>query len=294
MTAMGLFQHNWDLSARDHAVHPWSAEPNTDWEARKMATYGAMVDRMDQSIGRLIAELKRLDQFVNTLIMFVSDNGGCAEFMAEDGWAKFFPDTTHDRRQIQMGNRPDVAPGGPLRYQSYDQSRANVLNAPFCLFKHYVHEGGISTPLVAHWPKGFEARATAHAACHVINILTTILEVAGAPYLNDLGGHEIQPAQGQSLLDLFQGTDWARDEPIFWEHEGNSAIRLNQFRLVRQHGHDWEFYDMEADRTELNNLAGAHAVLETDLKRQYQGWADGSGVMDWDRALPKLVTAWQI
>jgi arylsulfatase A-like enzyme len=294
MTAMNLFQHNWDLSDRDSEVHPWMSEPNTDWEARKMATYAAMVDRMDQSIGRLIAELKRTDQFDNTLIMFLSDNGGCAEFMAEDGWAKFFPDTTHDGRQIAMGNRPDIAPGGPLTYQSYDKPWANVSNAPFRLFKHYVHEGGISTPLVAHWPKGFAARSTAHAACHVVDILPTILEVAGAPYLNDLGGHEIQPAQGQSLLDLFQGKDWARDQPIFWEHEGNSAIRLDQFKLVRQHGQDWELYDMEADRTELNNLAGRHAGLEADLKRQYQGWADASGVLDWNVALPKLLAAWQI
>lgn len=259
-----------------------------------MATYAAMVDRMDQSIGRLIAALKRMDHFDNTLILFLSDNGGCAEFMAEDGWAKFFPDTTNDGRQIAMGNRPDIMPGGALTYQSYDKPWANVSNTPFRLFKHYVHEGGISTPLVAHWPKGFKPRGTPHAACHVVDILPTILEAAGATYQSEIGGHEIQPMQGESLLGLLKGKDWSREQPIFWEHEGNSAIRLGQFKLVRQHGQDWELYDMEADRTELNNLIGTNSKLENELTRQYLDWAAQVGVMDWKEALPKLLAAWQM
>lgn len=294
MNAMNLFQRTWDISARDPDVHPWTNEENTDWEARKMATYAAMVDRMDQSIGRLIAALKRMDQFDNTLILFLSDNGGCAEFMAEDGWAKFFPDTTNDGRHITMGNRPDIMPGGALTYQSYDKPWANVSNAPFRLFKHFVHEGGISTPLVAHWPKGFKRRGNAHSACHVVDILPTILEAAGASYQTEVGGHEIQPMQGFSLMSLFEGKDWSREQPIFWEHEGNSAIRMDQFKLVRQHGQDWELYDMEADRTELNDLSGTNAKLETELKRRYRFWAEQTGVMDWNEALPKLLAAWQI
>jgi len=294
MNAMGLFQTNWDISPRDHQVHPWTAEQNTDWEARKMATYAAMVDRMDQPIGRLIVELKRMDKFDNTMILFLSDNGGCAEFMAEDGWAKFFPDTTADGRKIEMGNRPDVIPGNALTYQSYDKPWANVSNAPFRLFKHYVHEGGISTPLVAHWPKGFTARDTAHAACHVVDILPTILEATGCKYQSEVGGHEIQPMQGESLLSLLRGNEWEREQPIFFEHEGNAAIRLGQFKLVRQYSQDWELYDMEADRTELNNLAGASPMLEADLKGQYLSWAAQTGVLDWEIALPKLLDAWKL
>ena len=118
-----------------------------------MSAYAAMVDRMDQSLGRLVAALKRLDRFEDTLILFLSDNGGCAEFMAEDGWAQFFPDETHDGRKITMGNVPNLRPGDGLTFQSYDKPWANVSNAPFRQFKHYVHEGGISTPLIAHWPK---------------------------------------------------------------------------------------------------------------------------------------------
>lgn len=292
MNAKALFQNNWDISPRDSDVHPWEAEKNRDWEASKMATYAAMVDRMDQSIGTLIKALKRLGQFDNTLILFLSDNGGCAEFMAEDGWAQFYPDRTHDGRKITMGNVTNVRPGDAQTFQSYDKPWANVSNAPFRLFKHFVHEGGISTPLVAHWPNGIKPRNAAHAASHVVDILPTILEATGSAYQSEVGGHDIQPLQGESLLGLLQGHDWEREQPIFWEHEGNSAIRLGQFKLVRLHGQDWELYDMENDRTELNNLAGRHVDFERDLKRQYHGWADQVGVMDWDQALPKLLAAW--
>ena len=292
MNGLGLFQTGWEISPRDKEVHPWETEENTDWEARKMATYAAMVDRMDQSIGTLIAALKRLGQFDNTLILFLSDNGGCAEFMAEDGWARFYPDTTHDGRHIEKGNRPDIMPGDALTYQSYDKPWANVSNAPFRMFKHYVHEGGISTPLVAHWPKGFEPATSAHAACHVVDILPTILEATGASYLSELGGHEIQPIQGESLLGLLKGVDWSREQPIFFEHEGNAAVRMGQFKLVRLQGQDWELYDIEADRTELHNLAGRNAPLEAALVQQYTDWAEKIGVVDWEVVEPLLMRAW--
>jgi arylsulfatase len=157
-----------------------------------------------------------------------------------------------------------------------------------------VHEGGISTPLVAHWPKGFRPRGVAHAPCHVVDLLPTILEATGAAYLNELGGHEIQPLQGESLLALLKGEDWQREQPIFWEHEGNAAIRLGPFKLVRLHDKPWELYDLEADRTELTNLAGRNLTLERDLIGQYYAWAKNVGVIDWNEALPKLIKAWQM
>ncbi|WP_082017972.1 sulfatase/phosphatase domain-containing protein [Leisingera sp. ANG-Vp] len=236
----------------------------------------------------------QLGQFANTLILFLSDNGGCTEFMAEDGWAQFYPDVTQDGRKITMGNVPDLRPGDAQTLQSYDKLWANVSNAPFRLFKHYVHESGISTPLVAHWPKGFKVRPTAHAACHMVDILSTILEAAGAGYLTELGGHEIQPMQGESLLPLLRGKDWEREQPIFFEHEGNAAMLMGQFKLVRLHGQDWELYDMEADRTELSNIIKGEERRAQEMIRQYQDWAEKSGVMDWDIALPKLLAAWNM
>ena len=294
MNGRRILKRNWDISPRDAEVAPWSEVGPRGWEASKMAAYAAMVDRMDQSIGRLVAALKRLERFDDTLILFLSDNGGCAEFMAEDGWAKFFPERTHDGRKIAMGNVPGLRPGGALTYQSYDRPWANVSNTPFRLFKHYVHEGGISTPLVAHWPERLRAAHTAHAPCHVVDILPTILEATGCPYVSELGGHAIQPLQGESLLDLLSGKDWARQQPIFFEHEGNCAVRLDNFKLVKTHGGAWELYDMDVDRTELNDLAGQNRPLVRELRKAYRDWADKTGVLEWDLALPKLLAAWKM
>ena len=294
MNGRDILKANWDISPRDDQVPAWQDIELTDWEASKMAAYAAMVDRMDQSIGRLVAALKRLEQYDNTLILFLSDNGGCAEFMAEDGWAKFFPDKTHDGRQITMGNIPDLKPGSALTYQSYDKPWANVSNAPFRLFKHYVHEGGISTPLIAHWPERISGGFVAHEPCHVVDMLPTILHAAGVSPLSELGGHAIQPPQGESFLELLSGKSWTREQPIFFEHEGNCAVRKGQFKLVRKFGSDWELYDMDADRTELNNLAGSNDPVETALLREYEGWAEATGVMDWNVALPRLLKAWDM
>jgi len=294
MNSKGLFQTNWQISPRDTSVHGWGDEKNKDWEARKMATYAAMVDRMDQSIGTLIAALKRLDQYENTIIFFLSDNGGCAEFMAEDGWAKTYPDYTHDGRKIVKGNRPDVMPGDATTYQSYDKPWANVSNAPFRLYKHYVHEGGISTPLVVHWPSGIKHPQTIHEPAHVADILPTILAATGANYLKELGGHEIQPVQGESFLSALLEKSWKREQPIFFEHEGHCAIRQGEFKLVRKFDHDWELYDMTTDRTELKDLAGKHKPLEDELTQKFEAWAMAHGVMDWKIALPLLLKAWNL
>ncbi len=294
MNALGVLQTPWQISPRDFEVPAWGDIRLADWEASKMAAYAAMVDRMDQSIGRLIAALKRLGQYDDTLILFLSDNGGCAEFMAEDGWAKFFPDTTHDGRKITMGNVPNLKPGDVLTYQSYDKPWANVSNAPFRLFKHYVHEGGISTPLIAHWPAKITNPHIVHEPCHVVDVLPTILEATGASYLSELGGHEIQPLEGEGFLDALTGKAWQREQPIFFEHEGNCAIRAGQFKLVKKHGEPWELYDMEADRTELNDLAGKNTPLEADLLARYDDWASKTGVMDWSIALPRLLKAWEM
>lgn len=159
-----------------------------------------MVDRMDQSIGRMVSALERLGQLDNTLILFLSDNGGCAEFMA----------------------------------------------------------------------------------------------AAGCAYVTEIGGHAIQPLQGESFLELIQGKEWVRERPFFFEHEGNSAIRLANFKPVRKHGQAWELYDIEMDRTELNNLSGHKAPLERERLNQYNDWASKTGVLDWDVALPKLLEAWKL
>ena len=294
MLSRGVLQHRWPISSRDEQAPAWGDVKNTDWEASRMAVYAAMIDRLDQSIGRVLAALKRLGQHDDTMILFLSDNGGCAEFMAEDGWAKFMPDVHNDGRKIAMGNRPGLRPGGPLTYQSYDLPWANVSNAPFRLFKHWVHEGGISTPLIVQWPNRLDPGGVAHAPCHVVDILPTILDATGCRYPQEFGGQAIQPTDGESLLPLLGGSPWSREQPIFWEHEGNAAMRLGQFKLVRKFNQPWELYDMEGDRTELFDLAGANKSLVTGMTRDYAAWADRAGVQDWNLLLPKLLAAWQM
>ena len=294
MQGRGILRHKWDLSPRDQAAKPWDTVTETDWETQKMEVYAAMISCMDRNVGRVLDRLKARGVHDDTLILFLSDNGGCAEFMAEDGWAKFMPDITNDGRQIAMGNRPCLRPGNALTDQSYDLPWANVSNAPFRLFKHWVHEGGISTPLLAQWPARFGSGGVHHEPWHVVDILPTILEAAGAAYPAEYRGHTVQDRDGESFLAALEGKAAARQQPIAWEHEGNAAIRLGGFKLVRQFGKDWELYDMDADRTELNDLAGKNAPLEAMLKREYEGWAERVGVMDWAIALPRLLKIWQM
>lgn len=292
MTSLGVLPHRWELSPRDAEAPAWSDTKATDWEAHRMAVYAAMIDRVDQSIGRVLSALRRLGQFDDTLIMFLSDNGGCAEFMAEDGWAKFMPDIHNDGRRIEMGNKLSLRPGGPLTYMSYDLPWANVSNAPFRLFKHWVHEGGISTPLIVHWPDRVKHSGPVHSPCHVIDILPTILEATDTPYPSELGGAAIQQLDGESLMRLLEGRPWQRERPLFWEHEGNAAVRVGDFKLVRQFGKDWELYDMESDRTELTDLMGRNDPLTRRLVRDYEEWAHSIGVKDWAEALPVLQRLW--
>ncbi len=294
MLARGVLQHKWDISPRDAEAPAWGDVKTGDWEASRMAVYAAMVDRLDQSIGRVMDRLKQLGIGDDTMVLFLSDNGGCAEFMAEDGWAKFMPDIHNDGRKIEMGNRPSLRPGGPLTYMSYDLPWANVSNAPFRLFKHWVHEGGISTPMIAHWPKRIRQHRKIHTPCHVIDLLPTILEACGVKYPAEFGGAAIQAVDGESLMPLMDGRDWSRERPLFWEHEGNAAIRIGNYKLVRKFNQPWELYDMEADRTELNNLMGRNDPLTQKLTREYAGWAEKSGVMDWNVALPTLLKLWQM
>ncbi len=294
MQARNVLLHKWDISRRDDKAPAWQDIKIKDWESRRMAVYAAMIDRLDQNIGRVLTRLKQHEIHDDTLILFLSDNGGCAEFMAEDGWGKFYPDHHNDGRKIEIGNRPSLRPGGPLTYMSYDLPWANVSNAPFRLFKHWVHEGGISTPLLAQWPARFRPGGIAHTPAHVVDIMPTILEAAGVSYPKEVGGHAIQPADGESLMALLDGKTWSRAQPIYWEHEGNCAVRVGDFKLVRQYGKDWELYDMEKDRTELHDLAGKNHPLEKKLKQEYSSWARRIGVEDWDKILPQIMKLWEM
>lgn len=287
----GIIDPAWDLSDRDERVPAWAEAPDKEWEASRMEVYAAQIDRMDQGIAQVLGQLEATGRLDNTLVVFLSDNGGCAEEMppesVKDFVTAFVPlkEVSRTGGQVVPGNVPGLRPGPEETYQSYGRAWANLSNTPFREYKHWVHEGGISTPFIVHWPAGLQRSGGLCAApSQLVDVLPTIAEVAGATYPTQRNGRPVPPAEGRSLLPVLRGEeDAARD--LFWEHEGNCAIRRGRWKLVRKYRHPWELYDIEADRTELRNLAPEHPDLVADLEAAYQGWADRCGVIPRERVL---------
>jgi len=298
MKRLGLLDPRWQVTAQ---AGDWSKVANHEWEARCMEVYAAMLDCMDQGIGRLVASLKQNGQYDNTLILFLQDNGGCAEGIGRAGPFQKRPDAptlaplaqnylqpdmipkqTRDGFPVRQGK--GVMPGGPDTYIAYGQAWANVSNTPFREYKHWEHEGGISTPLIAHWPQGLAAavHGKLHAQPgHLIDLLATCVDVSGATYPKTYAGNDIQPAAGVSLVPAFAGKTFTRPQPLFWEHEGNRAVRSEQWKLVSKHPGPWELYEMTSDRTETHDLAAEQPDRVRQMSAQWDAWAKSVGVRPW-------------
>ncbi len=287
LKGMGIVDKRWDISPRDEQAPPWTDVRLQAWEDTRMATYAAMVDRVDQNVGRIVADLEARGELDNTLILFFSDNGGCAEQVG-CGPRDMEIQITRQGRAMQFGNIPGMSPGAEHTFMSYDLPWANASNAPFRRFKHWVHEGGIATPFVAHWPRGIASSAGStgairHEPAHLVDLVATIYDLAEAPYPETYNGHTIQPLEGESFAALLAGKAWQRQQPIGWEHEGNSAWREGDLKLVRRHKCDWELYDLSADRTELSNLAARHPEKTRQLAQAYETWATRCGVLPFEQ-----------
>jgi len=298
MKQLGLLPASWQVPPLDE---DWDAVENKAWEARCMEVYAAMLDCMDQGIGRLVETLKQTGQFDNTLILYLQDNGGCAETMgrkqphtpraatptlpplaADYLQPDMIPAQTREGYPVRQG--AGVMPGAADTYIGYGRAWATVSNTPFREYKHWEHEGGISTPLIAHWPNGIATPQTGqlvHQPCHLIDLMATCVHLAGATYPTTFNGHSIQPMEGVSLAPTFTGNLFTREQPLFWEHEGNRAIRLGDWKLVSKHPGAWELYDMATDRTEMNNLASQQPDRVAELAAQWNSWAKRVGVMPW-------------
>lgn len=274
---LGVVDKEWPLSPRDSHAVAWTNVVNRKWEANRMATYAAMVERLDAGVGRILAELKAKKIDRNTLVMFLSDNGACAE-VVEPGWYDV-PSKTRGGVPVQVGNRPDIWAGPENVWQSYGWPWANVSDTPFRLFKHFTHEGGISTPFIVRWPATVQSPGgLTRQIGHITDIMSTCLAAAGVPYPEAKDGQALLPTEGKSLIPIFQGQERA-DRPLFWEHEGNRAVRLGKWKLVSRHPGAWELYDTEIDRTELNNLAGKYPDQVETMADLYQAWAKRCGVV---------------
>ena len=235
---------------------PWD-ELTTEqrrFQATKMAVHAAMIDRMDQEIGRVIAQLRKMGAFDNTLIFFASDNGASAEIMVRDG-----------------GHDPQAAPGSAATYLCLGPGFSSACNTPFRRHKTWAHEGGISTPLIAHWPEGITAtNQLRHTPAHVIDIVPTVLELAGAEKPKQWNGQPIPPAPGRSLLPAFASDKKIRRDNLWWLHEGNKAIRLGDWKIVAAEGESWELYDLKTDRAEQRNLAAKFPDKVKELEKAWQ------------------------
>ncbi len=288
LKGMGVLSDRWAISPRDEDAPPWAEMSQQDWHDSRMAVYAAQVHCVDRNVGRLLERLRTLGVERDTLVMFLSDNGGSAEFLRENGWNDMELPTTRDGKPVRVGNVVGLEPGGPETFQSYGLPWANVSNAPFRLFKHWVHEGGIATPFVASWPGHIESGQAAgglnHQPAHVVDIVATVLDVCGAAYPREFQGRAIEPPAGESFAAALTGGPWRREQPIFWEHEGNCAVRMGNWKLVsRWERRQWELYDMDADRTELNDLAEANAPRVAEMSAAYDGWARRCHVLPWER-----------
>jgi arylsulfatase len=234
---------------------PWT-ELNPEqrkFQSAKMAIHAAMVDRMDQEIGRVIAQLKAMGAFENTLILFASDNGASAEMMVRGD-----------------GHDPAVPMGSAKSFLCIGPGWSSACNTPFRRHKTWVHEGGISTPLIAHWPAGIAARGELrHSPTHLVDIVPTLLELTGAKKPATIKGFAVPPAPGRSFVPVLAKDVTVPHDFLWWEHEGNRAIRAGDWKLVTLAKGAWELYDLTTDRGEAHNLAAARPDKARELEAMW-------------------------
>jgi arylsulfatase len=264
---MGLIDARWPLSPREAESPAWDSlsDEEKDRFDHLMAVYAAMIEAIDTSVGTLVRGLQARGALDNTLILFLSDNGGNAE-------------------SGPPGRFNGDPPGGPNSNLYLGMNWAALNNTPFRRFKHFAHEGGISTPLIAHWPQGIPRRRhnkLEHQPGHVVDVMATVLDVTGAKYPRRFKGRTIQPMEGVSLRPALAGRPVKRTQPIFWEHEGNRAIRSGQWKLVSKYPDGWELYDLAADRVERNDLAAKHPDVVRKLAAEWEAWAKRAHVDQW-------------
>ena len=298
----GVLAENWKMS--EGAVS-WEKFKHKEWDIRCMEVYAAMVDRMDQGIGRIIDVLEKKGALDNTLVIYLQDNGGCAEgygrasnadkkerfdykpFGPDDLQTKIWPPMqTRDGRWVRTG--PETMPGAEDTFVAYGLGWANASNTPFRGYKHDGYEGGISTPFVVHWPVGIpqsQRGGVVHDPTHLIDVMPTFLQAAKGDYPREFAGHEIQPMEGESLIPAFSGQSIQRDGPVGFEHHGNLALRDGRWKIVSAYRRDqptrWELFDMNTDRTELNDLADSHPEKLKEMVGKWQAWANRVGVQPW-------------
>jgi arylsulfatase len=278
MVKMGLVNPSkTKLSPRWNDKLSWENNPDKEWDAMAMAVHAAMIDRMDQGIGRIIQALQQTGQLDNTLILFLSDNGASPENCAAYGPGFDRPSETRDGRKIIYATKKEAWPGVETTYASIGQRWANVANTPYEFWKAESYEGGIHTPLVAFWPAGIRAKLGSFNARvgHVMDFMNTFVELAGAKYPGEYKGHSIPPTPGISLVPTFSGQETGGHEQLFNEHFGARYARAGDWKIVSMSGSDsgWRLFDLSKDASETMDLAVKFPEKVRRLDSLWREWA---------------------
>jgi arylsulfatase len=266
MKNLGLLTPGHHLSPRDEGIPDWeslSEEKKKEMDL-KMAIYAAQIDRMDQGIGKVLQQLKKSGKANNTLVMFLSDNGACAETgVYGKDWRK-----------------NGLSPGGADSYMSYGRAWANASNTPYRLYKKWCHEGGTRTPFIVHWPGNIEKPGGfARTPTHIIDIMATCKALGQAGYPEEVNNKPIIGLEGHDLTPLFQDEKtFVEHEVLAWEHYGNRAVRAGGWKLVAEDGKDWDLYNVLEDPVELNNLVKKQPAKADSMKKLYKEWAGKMGI----------------
>jgi arylsulfatase len=259
---LGLLKDGWLLTPRPRDVPAWDTldADRREQEDFRMATFAAMVDRVDQNVGRLVARLKEQGQLDNTLILFLSDNGACP---------------------FDRNHHLDKMPWEAGSHWTYDKGWAHACNTPWREFKRNQHEGGISSPLIVHWPAGMQAKpgSITHQVGHLVDVMATLLDLTGTSYPGEYNGQQLGPLRGRSLLPIVRGEDLPPREPLYFDFAGvNHALRIGPWKLVSKDRGPWELYNLEADRSELNNLVEQIPDRAREMQQMWETWATAAGV----------------
>lgn len=275
----GLLPAGTDLGDRAPGRPLWEDVPDKKWQARRMQVFAAMVDRMDRAIGRIVAALEDSGTLDDTLLLFLSDNGACAEGVPTPQYER----RTRDGGRLRVGNDPSILPGPEDTHTTYGPDWAALSNTPFRLYKRWAHEGGTATPFIAHWPRGGLANgALVDHPYQATDVFPTILAAAGVPMPDDADRPSDPRPEGRVMLPSLRGGVAPTGGRQYWEHIGNCAIRDGRWKLVREAGRPWELYDIAADRVEAHDVATGHPDVAARLAEQWQAWADRVGVIPFE------------
>ncbi len=256
---LGLIDPSWLLPPPDPEVTPWQSADDKEWQDLRMAVYAAMVDRMDQGIGRILNALEATGELDKTVILFLSDNGGCAE--------------------TPGGEDPAQIPGPEPYYTHCGPGWAFAQNTPFRRYKSWAHEGGIATPFIVRWPGMVSDGAITDEVGHIIDIMPTLCELAGIEYPTTFEGKNLLPVEGISLFPVFKGETRKGHKALYWEWSGNRAVRVGDWKLCYDRKkRQWELYNVGTDRTEMNNLADRHPDRVAEMVSAWESWAILTGL----------------